>query len=130
MLYESRETSYSDLSIDNRMEPIQLLLIAALVAIALLYFHLAQYRLGTIILLGGMLILGVVAIYDPDSTTVIANALGVGRGADLLLYATVIAFCASLVVIYGRFRKLDERYTQVIRELALLRKEVERSERA
>ncbi|WP_116106153.1 DUF2304 domain-containing protein [Lewinella sp. IMCC34191] len=111
------------------MEPIQLLLLAALLAIALVYLHQTRNRLGPILLPGLVLSLGVLAVYDPDGTTAIANYLGVGRGADLLLYSTVIGFCAALVIIYGKFRRLDERYTEVVRELALLREAVERGER-
>lgn len=111
------------------MEPIQLLLIAALATICLMYLRLTKYRFGGLLLLCLVLLLGVFAVFYPDKTTTIANSLGVGRGADLLLYTTVICFCAALVIIYGRFRKLDERYTEMVRELALLRHEVERGQR-
>ncbi|PPK87977.1 hypothetical protein CLV84_0938 [Neolewinella xylanilytica] len=112
------------------MEPIQLLLIIAQIAIALVYLKLTRYRFGTVLFLATLLLFGVLAVYDPDSTTVIANYLGVERGADLLLYATVICFCGALVAIYGKFRKLDEQHTGVIRELALLRQILERNEDA
>lgn len=34
----------------------------------------------------------IVAVLFPDITNKLANAVGVGRGADLLLYVTVVAF--------------------------------------
>ena len=43
----------------------------------------------------------------PDILTGIANALGIGRGADLLLYATVLAFI--LYVLNGYLHQQDQR---------------------
>lgn len=110
------------------MEPIQLILIFALVTISLVYLKLTRYRFGPLILLTAVLLVGLAAVYEPDATTVVANYLGVERGTDLLLYATVVFLCAALAIIYGRFRQLDERFTLVIRELTLLKEKMDRSD--
>ncbi len=62
----------------------------------------------------------VYAILRPDDTTVLANWLGVDRGADLLSYALVIAFAFTTISTYLRFKELELRYAQLARAVALL----------
>ena len=61
----------------------------------------------------------VYAILRPDDTTVLANWLGVDRGADLLTYALVIAFVFTTLSTYLRFKELEVRYAQLARAVAL-----------
>ena len=49
-------------------------------------------------------IAAVYAILRPDDTTVLANWLGVDRGADLLTYALAIAFVFTTLSTYLRFK--------------------------
>lgn len=63
--------------------------------------------------------LGALTVYDPDLTTRLARLLGIGRGADLLLYLLVLAFVASWFLFYHRLRVLQGAVTQLVRELAL-----------
>ncbi len=108
------------------MTPIQLLLFAALGAIALIYLKLVRYQLGAVVLLGLVLLTGCIAVYAPDLTTLVANRLGVERGTDLLLYTTVIFLCGIFAVVYGRFRKIEEEHTVLFREISLLQEQVRR----
>jgi hypothetical protein len=55
----------------------------------------------------------------PDTTSNIAHALGVGRGADLLLYLAVLAGIHSFLLLYLRTRRLERRMTEQIRALAI-----------
>ena len=59
------------------------------------------------------------AIVRPNDTTVVAHWLGIGRGADLLLYALVIAFLFTTISAYTRFKDLELRYAQLARAVAL-----------
>ena len=59
------------------------------------------------------------AIVRPDDTTVVANWLGVDRGADLLEYALIIAFLFTTISAYLRFKDLELRYAQLARAVAL-----------
>lgn len=61
----------------------------------------------------------VYAILRPDDTTVVANWLGVDRGADLLSYALVIAFLFTTLSSYLRFKELEVRYARLARAVAL-----------
>jgi hypothetical protein len=64
-------------------------------------------------------IAAVYAILRPDDTTVVANWLGVDRGADLLSYALMIAFVFTTLSTYLRFKELELRYAQLARAVAL-----------
>jgi hypothetical protein len=58
-------------------------------------------------------------IIFPDLTTTIAHALGVGRGADLLLYVSLIAGIDAALLLYLRIRDLEQKITRLVRDVAL-----------
>ena len=55
----------------------------------------------------------------PRSTVVVANILGIGRGADLVLYVSVVVTMAGFFYVYTRFRRLDSQLTKLVRALAI-----------
>jgi hypothetical protein len=60
------------------------------------------------------------SVLVPQLWTLAAHAVGVGRGADLLLYLTVLIFIGFVATTYRRFRQLEREVTQLARKLALL----------
>lgn len=62
---------------------------------------------------------GVYCTWNPDTATAIANVLGVGRGADLLLYAWVLTTAMLSVVFEVKIRAESARTTRLIRVLAI-----------
>jgi len=60
-----------------------------------------------------------VAVWRPDLTTRVAQFLGIGRGADLLLYALALAFLAALFYFYRKSRQLEGDITRLVRHIAL-----------
>lgn len=64
-------------------------------------------------------IAAVYAIVRPDDTTVVANWLGVDRGADLIGYALIVAFLFTTISTYLRFKDLELRYARLARAIAL-----------
>ena len=60
-----------------------------------------------------------VAIVRPDLTTVVANTIGIGRGADLVMYVVAIAFVAGFFFLYARYRRVEASLTALTRHLAL-----------
>jgi hypothetical protein len=58
-------------------------------------------------------------ILFPDLTTKIANVLGVRRGADLLLYLSVLAGIHGFLLLYWRTRRLEEKLTEIIRAITI-----------
>ena len=59
------------------------------------------------------------AIAFPSSTTRTAAVLGIGRGADLVLYLTTLSGIAASVYFYVRHRRVEVLLTGVIRREAL-----------
>ena len=72
------------------------------------------------ILLVVFVIAAIGAVLYPGELTALANILGVGRGADLLLYATVAALVFSLLVIYAKFKDAEVKIAELARHIAIL----------
>ena len=61
---------------------------------------------------------GVAAVW-PDTTVIVARKLGIGRGADLVLYVSVFASLIVFFLVYARLRKLDRALTLLVRQIAI-----------
>ena len=59
------------------------------------------------------------SVFFPQILTWIANLLGIGRGADLLLYFMVLIFIGFVATTYRRFRQFESEITHLTRQLAL-----------
>ena len=104
------------------MNWIQVLLIAAVVALLVYLLRSRTNAKAKAWVKVGYLLFVVAAIYAilrPDDTTVVANWLGVDRGADLLSYALIIAFVFTTLSTYLRFKDLELRYARLARAVAL-----------
>jgi hypothetical protein len=71
---------------------------------------------------------GGAAVIWPDLTQDVANLVGVGRGADLVMYISIVAIFFVLVHYYTKFVELQRNQTQLARELAILRTDMEQGE--
>ncbi len=60
-----------------------------------------------------------IAVWRPEITTSVAHALGVGRGADLVLYTLALAFPAAAFYFYRKTRRLEAELTRLVRHIAL-----------
>lgn len=63
---------------------------------------------------------GVVA-FVPDITNRLADFLGIGRGADVVVYTAIVVIIAILFRVSVRLEQLDRAITKVTREVALRR---------
>jgi len=101
------------------MKPVQLLLILGTAALLILY--LAFLRSKLLDRLVGLLLLSIAwfAILLPEYTTVVANLLGVGRGADLILYVFGLFTVFALIILFTHVRTLSLQMTALIRQLAI-----------
>jgi len=60
-----------------------------------------------------------IAIARPELTVVVAQSLGIQRGADLIFYLAILGMFCGFFLIYVRLRRLDEGMTAVVRRLAI-----------
>ena len=70
----------------------------------------------------GMALLSLVGVYFvwfPDQTTVLANIVGVGRGADLLMYCWIVLSLLIITSLHLQQRRQLELITELARFLAL-----------
>ena len=75
------------------------------------------------------LLAGFVAVLFPDYTNVVASYLGIGRGADLLLYAFVIFALLYVVHQYRRQLWQEKVTTDLARALTLAQAKLEELEK-
>lgn len=104
------------------MNWIQVLLIAAVVVLLVYLLRSRRSAQARAWVKVGYVLFVVAAIYAivrPDDTTVVANWLGVARGADLLEYALIVAFLFTTISAYMRFKDLELKYAQLARAVAL-----------
>lgn len=74
----------------------------------------------TMLVLLTVLSIGALATVDPDRTTVVARALGVNRGTDLILYLMTLIVLQGFVIFYLRLRRVRRELTLLVRRLAIL----------
>lgn len=101
---------------------IKLLLVLGLVVVALSFLrnrNAMRFQAGKKLALAAFALLCLVSVANPGVTNWLANRVGVGRGADLLLYLTVIGFLFVAVNTYLKFKDYDARLTALARSVAI-----------
>lgn len=94
--------------------------ITAALLIRSIYFLFSRRQSIYIHLLGAFIWLAAtVAILRPELTIRVAGFLGIGRGADLVLYFLVIAYLISIFYIYQRFQKMESKISELVRYITL-----------
>lgn len=107
--------------VGNRTFIVQLLLVLGIVAIVAWLFvkrgakQLAVRRL----LIIAFAVFAVLTVLFPAVLSRAANLIGVGRGADLLLYATVLVLLGFLALQEARTKNAEKRTTYLARRLSL-----------
>lgn len=106
---------------ENRTSIIQVLLILGILSITAWLFakrgakQLAIRRL----LIIGFAMFAVATVLFPTILTRVAQFVGVGRGADLLLYATVVVLLGFLALQEARTKNAEKRTTYLARKIAI-----------
>jgi len=70
---------------------------------------------------GGLIVVfaTTLSVLNPDLWQRFARWLGVGRGADLVLYLLVPAFLVSTAQTLARIRRLERKHDELVRRLAV-----------
>lgn len=76
-------------------------------------------RLAHRLMAAFLFVSAIVFIAMPQLTNMLAHAVGVGRGADLLLYLAIFAGIHAFLLLYLRTRVLERKLADQVRALAL-----------
>ena len=101
------------------MVPIQIVLISAVVFLAFyMYLRLRSSLLDAILI---FLFCGVAVFFIlmPETTTLIAQKLGVKRGINLVFYSITLFFFFLILKLYSRVRRLENKFTELVRQNSL-----------
>jgi hypothetical protein len=100
---------------------IQILLILGILGITFWLFRTRGARQLAVrrLLIIGFAVFAVAAVASPRLLTRLAHLLGVGRGTDLLLYATVIVLLGLIALQEVRAKNEEKRTTHLARRIAL-----------
>jgi hypothetical protein len=79
-----------------------------------------QVRAMTKILASLFVLIAILTVIFPNTTTTIAHWLGVNRGADLLLYILTLAFIFEMFNSYIREKRLQENVILLARRIAII----------
>jgi small membrane protein len=101
------------------MNGIKILLITGVAFIAVYFFLRLRNSFFDLLLFLALIATAIVFILFPDITNRIAAKLGVGRGADLVFYTSIIIFWFVILKLYARIRKLEQIITTIVRKEAL-----------
>ena len=101
------------------MTAIQIILITGIILLVIYYLMLmrsAVAELAFLIVVSGI---SVFFILFPNKTNIIANKLGVGRGADLLFYVCILLFLFFVLKLFVRIKRLEKKLTEIVRKDAI-----------
>ena len=102
---------------------IQLVLIGAFIFLLGRFLsnpHSSQVRAGKKILGVLFTLAAIIVIAFPDLSNEVAHAVGVGRGADLLIYLVTVGFIFNSVNMYIKEKQDQKKLTMLARKVAIL----------
>ena len=79
----------------------------------------ARFKALRILMLLGLMLITSYSIVFPETWQDFAEALGIGRGADLMLYLLAVAFITFVGLVIRKFRDIEYRNSLLAQEIAL-----------
>jgi len=67
-------------------------------------------------------LLVIIIVLLPGTTNILARTFGVGRGADVVVYISIIVLFYLIFKLYVKLDSLEKDITKIVREIALERK--------
>lgn len=101
------------------MKPIQFILIPLFLFLMGVFWTRLKAHPGLRILVILLLLGATIFTAFEDSTSVIANALGIGRGVDLVMYLSLLGLAVVCLLLYLRILRLEKTVREVVRTDAL-----------
>lgn len=64
-------------------------------------------------------IVAILAVWNPNVTNLFARVLGVGRGADAVLYVAIVILLYVIFKLYGKLENLEHQLSELVKKIAL-----------
>ncbi len=93
--------------------------VALTIVVFLLYAFRARSIIGDRLVLAGLGGAGIVMALQPSLATRLANLLGIGRGADLVVYVFILYSLFHNLHVGSRLRSMEQQLTQIVRAGAI-----------
>lgn len=95
--------------------------IFALFALSRAYLRFKERKLSSFAFLFWLAVwfAGVIAVFFPDLSTQAARLMGIGRGVDVILYASIAAIFYMIFRLYIKIEDTQRQITEVARKIAL-----------
>jgi len=101
------------------MKLIQLILGSMLAFAVVLYFRRFRTRLMDRLIVLSLGLFGMLLVLVPEWANLLAHLVGVGRGADLILYLGLLGLAFLCLVLYSKLRQVEMKLTLLARAEAL-----------
>jgi len=98
------------------MTVIQIILTLVITLLAVYMYLRLRSTLLDVLLIFLFFSVGIFFTLFPDTTTVIANKVGVSRGADMIFYLSILFLFFLVLKLYSRIRRLEQRFTEKVRK--------------
>jgi hypothetical protein len=105
----------------ERFSLVKSILIPLVVGLVFVYFTKVRSQLLdciVVLLIAGF---GIVLVIFPEMANGIAHLVGVVRGADLLMYISLLGIMFLLILVYSKLRELEANITYLVRDTAINR---------
>jgi hypothetical protein len=95
--------------------------LVTILLLGLILYALLQKREFPVIgkLLPVVALFGIYFVWFPDSTSTVANWLGIGRGADLMLYLWSLVSGLLILGLHLKLMTYERRMTELVRHVAI-----------
>ncbi|MEL6589489.1 MAG: DUF2304 domain-containing protein [Bacteroidota bacterium] len=97
------------------MKPIQFILVPIFLFLMLSLGRRLRQQPILRLMVWALLAAGIVFTIFEDSSTMIANLLGIGRGVDMIIYLSLLGLGVSSILLYLRTRSLEQKIAELIR---------------
>jgi hypothetical protein len=101
------------------MTIIQVLLTLGIALIAVYMYIRLRSTLFDVILILLFFGAGIFFVLFPETTNDIALWMGVSKGANLLLYSSILFLLFLILKLYARLRRIEQQFTELVRSKSL-----------
>jgi small membrane protein len=101
------------------MNGIQIILLTGIILISIYFVTRSQNKWADIVFLFFLIIVAIVFVLRPELTNKLAHLVGVGRGADLVVYVSILIFWFVTLKLYARLRRVEKMLTDIVRKDAI-----------